>query len=257
MVKPGIAVISAGKLACSQHLSNLAGIENVYFKTVCDLDKSLVEKAQKSFNIPYGTTDFNEVINDPEIQGLIVATRADTHAELATRALAAGKHVYVEKPLAETSEECEAIGRAADEAGKICAIGFNRRMAPCIQKAKSLIQAHGGASSICYRLSDAYFIYKWVHGKKGHEDPNDKIVHEICHIFDLMRYLTGSEAEYIHNVSSRANDDIITLKFKNGSTAVINSCSHVSYEQHKEYMEVMCREPGLFYGQGGLFMMLM
>src|SRR5512138_3338129 len=102
-------IIGAGGIAQSQHLPNLTRAPHVRLKTVCDLRADVLHSMQAKYRVPHATTSHKELLADPEIQAVVIATREDAHAPLTIEALRAGKHVYVEKPLAETPEACAAV----------------------------------------------------------------------------------------------------------------------------------------------------
>ncbi|MCC6422499.1 MAG: Gfo/Idh/MocA family oxidoreductase [Phycisphaerales bacterium] len=228
-------LIGAGGISRSQHLPNLSRASHIALKTVCDLNADLVQDAQKRYDIPHGTQQHKTLLADPEIQAVLIATRAESHVPLAIEALRAGKHVYVEKPLAETADECRRLTAAQKESGKQLAVAFNRRMAPAYQEARRIIDGHGGARNIHYRISDAYYIW----GKAFGASPGTRIVHEVCHVFDLLRYLVGSEVKSIFCAASRDDDDSLLLQFANGAVATIMSSGYVTYDMPKETLEVV------------------
>jgi predicted dehydrogenase len=117
-------------------------------------------------------------------------------------------------------------------------VGFNRRLAPAVQLALQMIQTHGGAYNIHYRSADAY----WQWGRDN--PPGERVCHELCHVFDLLRYLTGSEVESVYCVESRSDDESITLKFESGCVASIMSSGHVEYDMPKENIEVIVDRGG-------------
>jgi len=235
-----LGLIGAGNLAKNQHLPNLMWTPHARLKTVCDLREQAVREAQAQFRVPHGETDYRKLLADPEIEGVVIATRAEQHAELAIAALRAGKHVYVEKPLAESVAQCQAIVAEQEKSGKHVAVGFNRRFAPAYRKARELLRANGGAQNIYYRISDTY-CYTW--GKNY--PPGQRVFHELCHIFDLLRWLTGSEIDSVYTVESRPDDEIITLKFKSGPVATILSSGWSTLDWPKEYLEALAAKGGL------------
>ncbi|HAU38812.1 MAG TPA: hypothetical protein DCX07_13990 [Phycisphaerales bacterium] len=226
-------LIGAGGISQSQHLPSLTQARNVYLKTVCDLKADLLALAQRDYGIPQVTQNHKELLADPEIQGVVIATRADSHVSLAIEALQAGKHVYVEKPLGETVEECHRVLPVQKKSGRILAVGHNRRLAPAYQLLRKAILAHGGAKNIHYRISDNYYVWGKSYG------PGQRILHEVCHIFDLLRYLVGSEVTSVHCVDSRPDDDLITLKFESGCVASIMSSGYVTQDMPKESIDVV------------------
>ena len=226
-------LIGAGGISRNQHLPNMARARNIKLKTVCDLRKDVLEEACNKYRIPCSTTDYHQVLNDPEIQAVLVATKADSHVPLTIDALKAGKHVYVEKPLAETSEQCRKLLEVQKATGKIVAVGFNRRMAPAYIKAKEIINKHGGVRHFHYRISDAYFI--WGAGN----EPGQRIIHEVCHIFDICRYFADSEVKSVYCASARADDETIVLQFESGCVGSIMSSGYVNWDMPKEALEVI------------------
>lgn len=229
-------LIGAGGLAQSQHLPNLARAPHAHLKTICDLRESVAQAMQAKYAVPHACTDHREVLADPEIQAVVIATRDDVHVPLTLEALAAGKHVYVEKPLAETPEKCERVVAAQKEAGRHVAVGMNRRRAPAYLLAKEILDANGGARNLYYRISDAY----WMWGRNL--PPRTRVVHELCHIFDILRFLTGSEPVSVYGVESRPDDEIFTLKFANGAVACVLSSGYVHFDLPKESLEAVAEK---------------
>ena len=232
-------LIGAGHIAQTQHLPNLVRCPHVYLKTLCELDEAKLERTSEQYRIPCATADYHEMLSDPDIQAVVIATRENTHAELALAALQADKSVYVEKPLAETDEECAQVAAAQEASGKFLAVGFNRRFAPALLKAKEILDTHGGAWNIHYRVSDEY----WQWGKK--HPPGVRVIHEICHHFDVIRWLTGSEARSIYCVASRDDDEAIVLQMESGCVATIMNTSYVMKDFPKERLEVMTKKGAL------------
>ena len=95
----------------------------------------------RKFGFEEATTDVETVFSDPQVTMVVVATRHDSHASLVCRALTAGKHVFVEKPLCLNSHELTEIERIAGSATGLLMVGFNRRFAPQIQRIKKLLAA--------------------------------------------------------------------------------------------------------------------
>ena len=232
-------MIGVGGIAQSQHLPNLTRAPHVRLKTVCDLREDLLEQMRVKYGVPHSETDYRALLNDPEIDAIVVATREDMQAPLAIEALNAGKHVYVEKPLAETPEAVEGVVAAQKASGKFAAVGFNRRMAPSYRKAKEVICADGGARNIHYRISDEY----WSWGRNN--PPGVRVIHEVCHIFDLLRWFTDSDPVSIYCVDSRPDDEIFVLKFSSGCVASIMSSGFVTMDMPKERIEIVAERGGV------------
>ena len=238
--KAKLALIGAGGLAQSQHIPNLFMIDNAELVTVCDLRRDVLDTVGDQYGIERRETDHGEVLADPDIDGVLIATREDTHAPLTLEALAHGKHVYVEKPLAETEDACAAITNAQQAAGKIVAVGMNRRMAPAYRYAKDLLWKRGGPKNMFYRIADSYSL-DWGKAYGG----GKRIVHEICHIFDILRFFAESEVASVYCVSARDDDELITLRFSSGTVATIMGSGYVDSGMPKEHFEAIAEIGGL------------
>ncbi|MFH1615897.1 MAG: Gfo/Idh/MocA family oxidoreductase [Planctomycetota bacterium] len=238
--KAVFGIVGLGNISKSQHLPNLSRAEHIDFKTVCDLSKDLVVQMRKKYNTRQATTDYAEMLADSEIDAVVIGTQPESHVPLTIQAIQAGKHVYVEKPLAETADECHELLKAQKNSGKLVAVGFNRRKAPAYEKAKEILQSHGGPRNIHYRISDPYVIWQ------PDPEPGVRVIHEVCHVFDILRYLTGSEVKSVYCVSSRPDDETITLQFESGCVATIMASGYVEYDMPKERLEAIVDTGGFF-----------
>lgn len=240
MRKAKLAIIGCGGLAQSQHIPNIFKIDNAELASICDLNRDVLDKVGNCYGISRRETDFKNVIRDPEIDGVVIVTREDSHVPLTLEALEAGKHVYVEKPLAETEAECAKVIAAQKKCGKIVAIGMNRRLAPAYRYAKELLWKQGGPKNMFYRITDSYSL-DW--GKNY--GPGNRIIHEVCHIFDILRFFSESEVESLYCVSSRPDDEQVVLKFKSGSIGTIMGSGYVNSCMPKEHFEAIAGIGGL------------
>jgi predicted dehydrogenase len=108
---------------------------------LCDLSPDLLAKAAASHPQARTTTDFEELLDDPELDAVVLATPVVTHYELAKQALAAGKHVFVEKPQAQSAGEAEELNSLAQERGLVLMPGYLLLYHPAITKLKELVDA--------------------------------------------------------------------------------------------------------------------
>jgi predicted dehydrogenase len=232
-------IIGAGGIAQSQHLPNLTRAPHVRLKTICDLRADVVAEMQKKYAIPNSVMDHGKLLADPEIQAVVVATREDHQAPLTIEALRAGKHVYVEKPLANTAGECAAVVEAQKKAGKFVAVGFNRRFAPAYRKVREVLWADGGPKNIHYRIADEYWRWGAAY------PPGVRVIHELGHIFDFLRWLTRSEVESVYVIQSRADDEVYALRFRSGCVASIMNSGQATFDLPKERLEAIGTRGGL------------
>lgn len=180
----------------------------------------------------------DELLDDPSIDTIFIATRHDSHAKYVLIALNKGKHVFVEKPLCLTLEELEQITAAKPDDVHLM-VGFNRRFSPMVQKIKSLFR-DDRPKAINYRINTGVLpADHWVH------DPlvgGGRIIGEACHFIDLCLFLAGApitkmKAEFMGEERDTAN---ILLRFENGSTANISYFSNGNKKLDKERLEVFC-----------------
>ncbi len=197
----------------------------------------------KKYSISKSTTDYKQVINDPEVALVIITTRHNLHAKMVVECLQNKKHVFVEKPLALNEEELNKIIDAFDGSATLT-VGFNRRFSPHIQKMKLLLGA-GQMNVIATMNAGNIPPNVWVHDMKV---GGGRIIGEACHFIDLIGFLTGSKVQSVcmnamgENPSDNADNASILLKYENGSTGVINYFSNGSKSYSKERVEVYCQE---------------
>ena len=237
-----VAIIGAGDYSTGVHLPNLKRLGDLFnLQAVCSRTGSKAQAVATQYQAAYSTTDYADILNDPAINLVIIATRHNLHAQQALAALHAGKHVLVEKPLALTSQEVDEIRDFYAQPGDkpMLCVGFNRRFS---RYAKAVKDAISGPVMLHYRMNAGFLPAEhWVHGAEG----GGRIVGEGCHILDLFCYLAGAPATSIAVASMRptapfqANDNkIITLEYANGSTGSISYFATGSNKISKEYLDV-------------------
>jgi predicted dehydrogenase len=242
----GVGIVGAGSFATSVHLPNLAKLSDKFdIKAMMSRDGLRSVSLANKFKAGYATTDFEQVIKDPNVDLVLIATRHDSHAELALRALEAGKHVFVEKPLAIDTNGLEKIVRfyeaQKDKNAPLLMVGFNRRFSPYAREIKRHTDQRVNPLFLHYRMNAGYIPPNhWVHESGG------RIIGEACHIIDLMTFFTGSKIESVQTDSVRltgeslnpSDNKTITLKYADGSLATIEYFASGSKDLPKEYLEV-------------------
>ena len=200
--------------------------------------------AGRKFGFEQATTDTHSVFADEAADAVVITTRHDSHASLVMQALAAGKTVFVEKPLCLTLAELSKIEQqhadltAAGAAPRVM-IGFNRRFAPQIQKMKSLLGGAPGSKAFVMTVNaGAIPADHWTHDS---EVGGGRIVGEGCHFIDLLRFLAGSRITGIQVFAMEAgtNDTVsIQLAFADGSIGSVHYLANGSKRFPKERLEV-------------------
>jgi predicted dehydrogenase len=183
------------------------------------------------------------VIEDPSVDAVVIATRHGTHAELAARALAAGKHVFCEKPLALDPEELSAVLAAASGSSGILAVGFNRRFAPLFCRLRDFISGRSEPLTAGYRVSAGRLpADHWTHDL---EQGGGRMIGEGCHFVDSLVALAGSPVVDVHaagygsvGTPARARDNlIVSLTFADGSVGAVTYVAAGSPRVPKERLE--------------------
>jgi predicted dehydrogenase len=193
------------------------------------------------------TSELDDVLRDPEIDLVVIATRHHDHAGQVVRALAAGKHVFVEKPLALTWEQLQQVSEAYHAAAApLLMVGFNRRFSPAITAVKDLVSGRRAPLVIEYRLNAGYIaLDHWVHGAQG----GGRNVGEACHMYDVFRFLVGAPVKSIAATSidpgslpHRRNDNFsATIGYEDGSVAnLVYTALGPKTGMAKERIEVFC-----------------
>jgi predicted dehydrogenase len=130
---------------------NFAAIEGCEVSWLCDASEEARAKLMGSFAGARGTDELEDLLADPELDAVVLATPVPTHAELATRVLEAGKHCFVEKPLATTVQEAQRAVEAAERTGRILMVGHLLEYHPAVERLKELVD--GG------ELGSLYYVY--------------------------------------------------------------------------------------------------
>jgi len=243
--KINVALIGAGSFAKSVHLPNIERLSDK-FNLYAVMNKSGYKgKAlAEHFGANYVTTEYEEILNDENVDLVLISTRHDSHAELTISALKKGKNVFVEKPLATNKEELQPIidFYNSDVNNKpVLMVGFNRRFSKYIQEVKKHTEKRINPLIINYRMNAGFVpLDHWIHENGG------RIVGEACHIIDLISSLTNSEIKSIsyenitpaNNKFSKSDNKNILLKYDDGSVATISYFAVGSKLLPKEYMEI-------------------
>ncbi len=236
-------IIGAGNYASSMIVPclNKAGAPIKYIASAQGLHAKILARNAKAEN---ATSDYREIMKDPEVGCVVVCTRHDLHAPMVVEALEAGKSVFVEKPLCVRPEELDRVLAAYGKApeGTTLTVGFNRRFSPFAEKLHAL--AGNGPKNIVATMNAGSVPKEmWVHDM---ETGGGRIIGEACHFIDLCSYLAGSHVVRVcmnamgENPEDSTDNASILLKYANGATAVVNYFANGSKSYPKERVEVFC-----------------
>lgn len=241
-----LAVIGAGSFAQGVHLPNLKALSDSYYlQAIVNRKGAHAVAIARQFEAAEATSDFEAVLRNPDVDAVLIATRHNVHALMTLDALKAGKHVLVEKPLALTQAEVDAIQAfyATEEAPPVLLTGFNRRFSRHARTIYSWVSKRSNPLIINYRMNAGYLpLDHWTQGDEG----GGRNKGEACHIYDLFTYLIGSRVSDVTAYAitpktgyySARDNFVATLRFEDGSVASLTYTALGSAEHPKERMEV-------------------
>ena len=220
----GVGFIGAGAFARGVLLPLFKGRAGTVLRRVATAHGLTAFDAKRKFGFKEAGTAPGEILADPAVDVVCITTRHDTHAALVVDALRAGKHVFVEKPLALDDEQLRAVEAAASASTGVLLVGFNRRFSPLAVTMRGALEGRGPIVAT-YRVNAGPL-------PAGHwlNDPavgGGRIIGEGCHFVDFLSFLTGDAA--IDSVEARcagrprgpAEDVVIQLGFSDGSVGQI------------------------------------
>jgi predicted dehydrogenase/threonine dehydrogenase-like Zn-dependent dehydrogenase len=256
----GLAVLGAGAFAQNTLLPALKAVPNVSLVGVCNATGPRSRSAAEKFGFSYCSNSEDDLLHDPEVDAVVIATRHYLHAGQVLAALDAQKAVFCEKPLCLTEAELASIVRAMSHAtphatsrampqdadsslsAPLLMVGFNRRFAPMAAALKEFLSQVHEPLSMHYRINAGYIpADHWVN------DPDQgggRILGEVCHFVDFLCFLADASpievrAETVGNPGQYSMDNIAaTLKFPNGTVGTITYMANGDKSASKERFEV-------------------
>jgi predicted dehydrogenase/threonine dehydrogenase-like Zn-dependent dehydrogenase len=245
------ALIGAGNLAKWEHLPNLKKLSGVGLRAVYSAAGVRGKSYALRFGASYATSEYEEILKDPQIDAVLIASRNQQHAPQALAALRAGKHVFVEKPMALTAQECAELTAAVEETGKQLTVGFNRRFAPYYLELKQALARRTSPAVVQCRINSP-----GISGAYWMADPaiGGAILGEACHFIDLMYWLLDSEPVSVSAYSLPTgkadpigeNNIAASFRFADGSIGNLTYCTVGSSTSGGERVEIFAQGVGAF-----------
>lgn len=186
--KLGIGVIGCGNFTRSTHIPNLHHNPDVAIRAVASATGAAAASIVQRFNIPISTTDYRELLADPEIDAILIATRHHLHGPIACEALAAGKHVFVEKPAALSWEQHRQLKEALESTDRAYMVGYNRRHAPLAVKLRDLLDPN---LPLIIQYQVCIPEVPPDHWTLNPTEGGGRLVGEAEHFFDFCNFLAG------------------------------------------------------------------
>jgi predicted dehydrogenase len=202
------------------------------------------QHAVNKFGVGYAASQAEKLLEDPQVDVVAILTRHNLHAAQVLAALAAGKHVFCEKPLALTLDETAQIEAALAESERMLMVGFNRRFAPLAVKLGAFLKGRAEPLYGHYRVNAGYIpLSHWTHDLA---QGGGRIIGEGCHFIDFLTYLVGAApVEVIARGlpdRGRYREDVVSLSFTfpDGSLGVVDYLANGDKAFPKERVEVFC-----------------
>ena len=189
----GVAVIGAGGFAAETLLPALQAAGDFDLRAVVTQRSASAAKIAQEFGAALASTDPEAVLADPSVDAVVIATRHDSHARLALAALEAGKHVFVEKPMAIRRDELEALRARAAASDRVFTVGYNRRYAPLSLTVRDALAQVSGPRVAVYRVNAGRVPAG--HWTLARDVGGGRIVGELCHMLDLLAFWLGPEVD--------------------------------------------------------------
>lgn len=246
-----LGVIGAGNFARATLLPVLKKMSNVSIRGICSATGRTAFAEAHTSGAAYCTSRAEEILDDAAIDTVIIATRHNLHAELVCQALARGKNVFVEKPLALNRDESNRVMQAARASNRVLMVGYNRRFSKYAIALKRWLSQLSKPYVMHYRINAGFIEPNaWVHDA---EEGGGRIIGEVCHFVDLLQFFAGAApVEVFANAvagnsdAARLRDNLtISLRFADGSIGNIVYTALGSRAMPKEYIEVFASERSL------------
>jgi predicted dehydrogenase len=249
IVKPetvNLGVLGAGNFASVVMLPVLRKIPKVKPVYICSASGVSAYSAAKKYGFVSALDIDDQILSSADVNTVAILTRHNLHATQVIAALAEGKHVFCEKPLAIKEEELEKISEQIQKSGNesLLMVGFNRRFAPLAQRLKEFLGERREPVAAHYRVNAGYIPpTHWVHDP---EQGGGRIIGEGCHFIDFLTYLVGQlpisvSCHFLPDEGRYRQDNVvITLTFQDGSLGTVTYLSNGDKAFPKERVEVFC-----------------
>lgn len=186
----GIALVGPGVLSKWAHVPALKKIPHARLVAIHSSSGARGKGVARRYGCDYCTTEFERILEDPDVHAVLITSRNQFHAPQALQALRAGKHVFVEKPMAISEAQCRDLTRAVRESGRVLTVGFNRRFSPFYIPFRDKLASRTAPAVVHCRVNSP-----GISGSYWMADPEigGAILGEACHFVDLMSWMLGAE----------------------------------------------------------------
>ena len=265
MAKVKWGVLGAGGIARRRTIpEGIAQAKNAKLVAVMDVVEGLAKDVAAEFKVKAAYACEDALLADPNVEAVYIATPANVHKEQFRKALKAGKHVLIEKPLAHTLADAQAMVRMAAKAKVKCAEGYMMKFHPLHQKARDLVKSKAIGKPVFVRgqLSCWYPAMKGAWRQVPELGGGGSLIDMATHIYDLFQYILGSPIVEVRCITGslvqkyKVEDSATTLvRFANGCQGVIDTFFNIPDEACLRVMEIYGSKGSILsegtIGQGG------
>jgi predicted dehydrogenase len=268
-----VGILGCGPIAQAAHFESTVKARNTELYAICDVAADLVNRMACTYEPKRSFNDYDEMLADPNLDAVIIATSDTFHVPAARAALRAGKHVLCEKPIGVSIEEVEELKYEVQQSGRALQIGHMKRFDSGLQSAKAFINDEMGEllamkawycdSTHRYQVTDAVqpLISKSVNAKRPKTSPKADLesyymLAHGCHLLDTARYLGGEIVEVDARLRQRFNAFcwFVDIAFANGAlghldlTVPVRMDWHEGFHMYGENGSIICKtyNPWLF-----------
>lgn len=234
--KIGVSMLGVGGYARSVILPALTKMSGAELRGVVSKGGLSAAHVAGKYNAGWAGSEVEAIFKDKGTDGVMVMTRHNAHAAQALAALAAGKSVWIEKPLALTLADIAKVEKAASESGKTVMVGFNRRYSPALVPLRAKLAAVSGPKQVLVRVNAGRLEDGgWQQSDEG----GGRLLGEVCHFTDLCVWMVGGKLDSVHATQGAGQDDyVVTLRFSDGSVGTVFYSSEGDSASGKERVEV-------------------
>ncbi len=249
-----IGVLGAGQIAQAAHFESCTKARNADLSAICDVAEDLRTRMAVTHGVATTYADYDEMLADPQIDAVIIATSDAFHVPASIRALQAGKHVLCEKPVGVTVEEADHLKKAVADSGKLLQVGHMKRFDPGLQAAKAFISGEMGEmvalkawycdSTHRYAMTDAVQPLVVTSARARRPSVNPKadlrryyMLAHGCHLIDTARYLAGEITAVRARLSERAGMWcwFVDVEFASGTLGHLDLTVAVRMDWHEGF----------------------
>jgi predicted dehydrogenase len=250
----GIVLVGAGNIAQNIHLPVLAAMAGVRLIAIVDKQLSKARILADRYGIPNVARTVDDVLGLPGVDAVVVTTSTDAHASVTLAAIAAGKHVFVERPIARTLDETMAIRTAAAEADVTVMVGMNHRFRPDVVQLKNAVE-RGDIGSVFYvkagwvkqRSTDARWLAQADKSGGGVlVDLGIVVLDMILHVFNFGRVRSVTCSTFHHETKSVEDVVVAMLTFDSGAVATIETSWSLMRAEDLYYCNVFGKKGSAF-----------